>query len=602
MIQWLKQYTLTKLAGLIILSAVIYGQFSLKPWEEKQVVTADAIGYYSYLPAMFIYDDLKLEHPEKFAGDVWYLTHPNGSRYIKFTCGMAIAYSPFFFIAHSLAESLGYPADGYSVPYQFALAMSALVFLLIALIFLSKLLLLYFKDLTVAVTLLILFTGTNAYTYYSVHMIQAHGYSLALIAVFLYCTVQWISDPRLSQAIWIGLTAGLFVLIRPIDVLFLLALPLINVLSLADLKKRFMLFRRWRLHILIMFLGFCIMLLPQLLYFKTISGSFLFFPYSGESFFFGSPHLFDSLLSYRNGWLVYSPLMLLAIIGFFFLRKMPVRFGTFLVPTALIYFYVIASWWCWWYSGFGNRAYINLYPLLSIPLAGFIQWILEKKWLIRTGFKLVVMAGIALSCFQSYQFAYGVLHWSGMTKEAYWDAFLREYPSQIYETLLRLPVDEQQKNGRDVVLEPVEEITYRAHFSFENVESCDPSLTRFLQKTDALHGTGSIRVDNGLDFIGEIRIPVKDAQAISITGWTKDPPRGLMLMVKENPDPGYFQLSEMAREHQNGWDKLQLYKTIPEDFRTDTLILQIWNPWREPFVLDDLDIKMLKYTYIEKER
>ena len=59
-----KQNVLTKLTGLIILLAVVYGQFSQKQWnDEGAVITADARGYYAYLPAIFIHDDLRLEHP-----------------------------------------------------------------------------------------------------------------------------------------------------------------------------------------------------------------------------------------------------------------------------------------------------------------------------------------------------------------------------------------------------------------------------------------------------------------------------------------------------------------------------------------------------------
>jgi hypothetical protein len=597
-----KQNSLTKITGIFILGVVLFAQFSQKTWnDENDVITADVRGYYAYLPALFIQDDLRLEHPENFASEVWYSENEEGTRFIKYSCGMAIVYSPFFLIAHTLAEPMGAPANGYSYPYKFALAMSAIVYLIIALIFLSKLLLRYFSDSVVSITLLILFLGTNALHYYTGNMTYSHGYSLTLISVFLYCAVRWIERPAFKWAIWIGITTGLFVLIRPIDVLFILFLPLFNLTSFEDLKLRFALFWKKKYHVIVMLLLFFLMLLPQLLYFKSISGSFLFYSYTGEPFYFGNPHLFDSILSYRNGWLVYSPLMVLSILGLFFIRKQKAAFGAFLLPVSLLYFYVISAWWCWWYVGFGNRAFINLYPILAISLACFVQFAITGGRLKRVGFKVFVLFGLMLSAFQTYQYDVGGIHWGAMTKDAFWSSFLREKPSQTLNNLLRYPVTEQQILGKDIILAPSEETIYTINYSFDNTNSCDSTMLPFLQFDEARNGKGALRADEGMEYLGKIPISVKDVGALYITAWVKDLPDQVNLGLSRI-EPFYYHSSSEVAERKGDWSKIHMLGWVPVGFGADSVDFILWNQGKHAFILDDLQIKAVRYSYSEKER
>ncbi|RYD72715.1 MAG: hypothetical protein EOP53_21425 [Sphingobacteriales bacterium] len=165
----------------------------------------------------------------------------------------------------------------------------------------------------------------------------------------------------------------------------------------------------------------------QLLYWKLLSGSWLFDSYKGEgNFTFTSPHIFDGLFSYKKGWFVYTPLMLLAVAGFFWVKKF--------VPAALlallVYFviniYFTFSWNPWWYGGsFGMRALIQMYAIMSFGLASFLTFMFNKDWRKELAF-LLVAACIYLNLFQTWQFRKGMIHWEEMTKEKYWDVFLKD--------------------------------------------------------------------------------------------------------------------------------------------------------------------------------
>ena len=115
--------------ALILLCAVTVAVRCTMP--QRQVLTWDVFGYYLYLPAGFIHDDPALQDRawldevmttyEPSSTLYQLVDGPDGKRVIKYSSGMAVLYAPFFFVAHVLADPLGFPADGFSAPYQLAI-------------------------------------------------------------------------------------------------------------------------------------------------------------------------------------------------------------------------------------------------------------------------------------------------------------------------------------------------------------------------------------------------------------------------------------------------------------------------------------------------
>lgn len=590
----------TKLAGFFIVAIVLFFQFAEQQWDDKErVIASDVQGYYGYLPAIFIHNDLSLEHPEKFGGKIWYRENKEGKRYIKYTCGMAIMYSPFFFTAHVFASTLGEKADGYSRPYRFALSMAAIFYLTLALVFLSKFLLLYFKDKTVAVTLLVLFTGTNLWHYYILDVALSHGYSFCLLSVFLYCAARWLSHPKLKWALWMGVSAGLMVLIRPIDIVFLLFLPLFNVNSLSCIKERFALFFKYKVHVAIGGVLFCLVLLPQILYYKHILGSLSVYPYTNESFFFLHPHLFDSVFSYRNGWLVYSPLMVFSILGVLLLGKLFKGARILVLTVFSVYFYLIASWWCWWYVGFGNRAFINLYPILSIPLVCLVQFVMSKKLMFQIAFYSIIIAGIVLNVFQSSQVQKHAMHWGAMTKDAYWETFAKNSPTQLFASYLRFPVTERALQGTDEVYVPVYDTVYSIHKSFDQPVPNDSVFSPFLTEKKSFKGRGSLFIPKDSLFTLEHYVSVADANRLYFTAWTKNADELVLVLSGYDTIP-FYSASDEVYKTKNNWDKIHLYTTLPDDFVPDSLFFYLWNKGNKNFWIDELHVTATFCNYVEK--
>jgi hypothetical protein len=166
-------------------------------------MTWDAFGYYLYLPFTFIYNDISLHNFETVNSIIsTYKNTPafyqamqleSGNWVFKYSSGMALLYSPFFFIAHLFAKLGGFAADGFSRPYQIAIHLGSLFYTLCGILFSAKILTRFFKDIISSLTLIVVFLGTNYFLHTSMHAQGAmpHNYLFTLYAVLIWCTIKW---------------------------------------------------------------------------------------------------------------------------------------------------------------------------------------------------------------------------------------------------------------------------------------------------------------------------------------------------------------------------------------------------------------------------
>ena len=451
----LKKIGFSKIALVLVIIIVAYIDINLGLWKDDgRVIVHDVYVYYAYLPVTFIYHDLALEKIENgaFYNDqyvLWPKETPIGKKVITASTGMAFLYFPFFIVAHWYAQIFDYPQTGYSLPYRFALMLSSFVYLLIGLAFLRKLLLKYFSELVTGLVILLLPLTTNMLWYLVVESPMTHVYNFALISVFLYLTNRWYERSTFMRAVLIGSLAGLIALIRPTNILILLVFLLWDVKSLKEFGARILFFLcNWK-KVLIMIAGFFLVWIPQFIYWKVQAGQFLYFSYpDDQGFFFGNPQIMDILFSWRKGWLIYTPVMIFALLGLPVLWK---NYRKFFVPVLIFFIvnvYVLSSWWDWWFGGgFGIRAFIDMYGVMALPLAAFITWALSRKAVLKYALILVFVLVTVRSTFHHIQYHYGAIHWVAMTKEAYMDSFWRIRPSEKFQDLIRDPDYDAARKG-----------------------------------------------------------------------------------------------------------------------------------------------------------
>jgi hypothetical protein len=190
---------------------------------------------------------------------------------------------------------------------------------------------------------------------------------------------------------------------------------------------RFSFYLKHFLQVIILLFFAIIVWVPQMIYWKMQVGSYLYFSYAGESFFWNNPHIFEILFGFRKGLFIYTPLIILSYLGIIFCFKQLKLWRLTLITFIPLNIYIMSCWWCWWYGGsFGQRPMIDSFPLLAIPMAELINTILNKsKWFIAP-LALIFSFFIYLNIFQSFQYEKGLIHYDSMSKEAYFKIFLEK--------------------------------------------------------------------------------------------------------------------------------------------------------------------------------
>ena len=408
-----------------------YGSFVFYPkWQKPQTeaeLSWDIAGYYFYLPAFFIYNDplkvgFKDDIQKKYNPQTVYystaLYPPTGNQVMKYASGMAIMYAPAFFAAHFSARFLGYAADGFSLPYQFAIQFWSLLVAFVGLYYVRKVLIkLKFSDKAVAVTLVLYILATNYLDYASVTNAMPHSYIFTLYALLVWNILKFyenganekIENKRTIQegqqtkeyaqavfnkkskiqnskfkillpAIGIGTTIGLAVLARPSELPIILLPVLWGIGSLDDAGQRLLFLKENILSIAVAVITFAAWVSVQLIYWKAATGKFLYNSYGdGEDFFdWKHPHIIVGLFSAQKGWFVYTPIMIFAVFGLVLLFKK--QRGIFFPITVFLaaFIYVSFAYKIWWYAAsIGQRQMIQTYSILAIPFAAFVQWLLD---------------------------------------------------------------------------------------------------------------------------------------------------------------------------------------------------------------------------------
>jgi hypothetical protein len=411
----------------VITSNINWGENS---W--KSIVEADAKGYYAYLPAVFIYQDLNFgffDHIEKqkyFNEDTYYEYRIAAHDKVinKYYCGTALLEWPFFCIAHGITTISGGDSDGYSKLYPIMISVAALFYLFIGLLFVNATLKLYgLGEWRRALVLAVLVFGTNLF-YYSVgEPGTSHIFSFCFVAVFFYCAKNYFMSCE-KKYFWImGLLLGLITLIRPVNVLMIFALPFAAG-SWPALQNGIREALKHKFQLISGVLYFMLVVSIQFIYYKLSTGYFFVYSYGTEKFDFLHPHIFDILFSYKKGLFLYTPIYLLSLAGLFFLWKKD-KFSFFSGFMFFIFItYVFSSWWQWYYGGsFSSRVYVEILPIFAVWLGvalGLCTNRLTKITAVATLTILTIICQI-----QTYQYRYYQIHWSDMDKQKYWQVFLK---------------------------------------------------------------------------------------------------------------------------------------------------------------------------------
>lgn len=597
------------LIQLVVLLSILLVAFRLLI-NPSNMLTWDVFGYYLYLPAKFIYSDTGLSNQEwlqelmaKYqpSTTLYQLVHiENGNWVIKYTMGLSILYAPFFFLAHFIAEPLGYAADGLSLPYQYSLTLCGLVYAMIGLVFLSKILRHFFSRKTSAIVMILIFFGTN-YFHLTIYdgTLLSHNFLFSFYSILIWYTIKWHKEPILNYAIVIGFALGFITLIRPTEAICILIPLLWSQKRLNYLNNKLYLFKTYYLHIIAASACAFIIIVPQLIYWKSISGEYLFYSYSnnaGEGLDFLSPHTLNFLFSFRKGWFIYTPIILFAFAGLIplYKKKNKAIFYTIVIFIVLD-IYLSSCWTTWWYAGgsFSSRSMVPAYALLAIPMGYITDSIRKSKS--RVFWLIIALLLIALNLFQSWQFENYILDKERMTREYYFAIFGKTAVTDDDKKKLLVDRSSETAEGFNKVANNYEQKTlYRNNF--DNV----PNEQKVCVLNDKNQFSPGVNIkyselthQNHAWIIGSAKIFIPE---------TYDEALPLFVASFHHKGKPYkYRTFEIKKSDilYNTWNTIELFYLTPEvRSKDDNLKIYIWHRGNKEILIDEINL----FLYSPKQK
>jgi hypothetical protein len=563
---------------------------------DQLVMKADALGYYAYLPAVFIYHDATFSFKDYYEktyytpNDFSEFRNKQKDRYVdKYFCGVAILESPFFLAAHCIALIFNLPADGYSHVYQWALIFAAVFYLYLGFKALHKLLLQFYnRPWIILFVLCIIYFGTNLFHYSTRDPAMSHVYSFSLSCIMALSLYQLCFNPQHKWLIISMFSFGLIIAIRPVNIIMIGLFPV-----MAGSWKRIGMAINYAFNDLKYLLGGILILIFPLLiqsllwYWQT--GQFIVYSYGEEGFNWSKPEIINILFSYNKGWFLYTPIAFIGLTGI----VVSFRFNRFRTISALIYMalviYVLSSWWNWWYGyGFGQRAFIDFLVIPALGLTFLFK--ISQNLFLKIFLFTISIAAIAINQVQDLQYRHYILRWGNMDRAAYWKVFLKT--SEKYNGIIWNDIDALRKKETKGI-----RVSYKNDFEDKQSQSRDNILETNLAK----NGKYAAEINDKTHICPLRKEELMDCDtSVQASVWFYGkPPVNSVLAIKVM-DAGKIIFSDSIRllifaGHNNTWTEAVIKKRFPGKLpRHPVLDAYISNEnTNEELLLDDFQADIL---------
>lgn len=403
-----------------------------------KVINEDAFGYYLVLPALFKFNDpdflfldttLKKEEAYKNYIPPVVNTIDNGQSVCKYFSGVAILQSPFYLFARLTDTDNG---NGFEQHYHNWMLVPSIFYCLLACLILYKRFIIWELNSWLGLGILFLITlGTNLYAYITYDPGYSHVYSFFALTLLSECLIRFKESGRITHLTLGLLFYGLVVVIRPLNGVIGLLIPLfighelINILKKAPLKTA-----SYSLLALFIFPGI------QSFFWHWQTGRWLVYPYAGENLDLGQPQIWEFVFGFNCGWAIYTPSIFLLLVSGILLAFLNQRLKLALVATGMstILIYLLS---CWYYLHYGctagSRPITEFYGLIGLLFAKGLIDLKRYKSIKFTILGLLVMTYM-YNRIVIYQFYNHIINWCDMDKHRLEMVFLRTHEVYNYST------------------------------------------------------------------------------------------------------------------------------------------------------------------------
>ncbi len=362
----------------IILGSIALNYVSKQPYGFfRSSFFADKAGYYVYLPYVFKYGLETSQLPDSVVVKTGLgFNLENEKIYTKYPIGVAYMEAPFFLSAYTIDAVFlnGVNSNPFGDYYKEAMVWAPSFYVAIGLylLFLSLQLLQVPWGVSLVATGFTLL-GTSLFYYTILDGLMSHSFSFSLFSAFSYLWLKLLYGSSQKIIKWLlALVVVFIVLVRPFNAIMI---PVFAI-ALAYISQKPLVFA---VEIALKLLAYIVpmaivFIIPQLLYYKFVRGSWLLYSYGEESFNFLNPELFKVFFHPTQGLLYYVPSFIFLFLILYYQALIKPKHWLFMAISVAGLIYVLSSWHSWSFGcGFGIRAYVDYLPLLILPLAFFLS-------------------------------------------------------------------------------------------------------------------------------------------------------------------------------------------------------------------------------------
>jgi len=404
------------------------------PLVTPRIYASDEVQYFSYLRSLWFDRDVSFENEythfyesgiarsEGFHETFLERTTDAGRRINFATIGCALLWAPFYGIGDLVARALhaaGRPvaADGYSWPYVAAVSYASALYGFLALMIARHLarrlgapgsaLAAHASLSTIAIWI-----GTPLLFYMYIAPPMSHAPSAFAVALCLWAWLRAREGWHPGATALLGITVALMAMVREQDALVAVAPAFDWVAALARTRDR-----HERSRLLVSgaagSAACLVAYVPQALAYLALNGHIGPSRLVARKMTWTAPHALQVLGSPAHGFLIWTPLAVLALAGLFFLPRLAraasagaLTAGLVLAVAAQVY--VAGSVESWTVAGaFGQRRFVALTAVLVIGLAALLAML--RPMALRIGAAVIVLVCIWWNVALMAQFGAGLM-------------------------------------------------------------------------------------------------------------------------------------------------------------------------------------------------
>jgi|APCry1669188910_1035180.scaffolds.fasta_scaffold00018_28 hypothetical protein len=457
---------------------------------------------------------------------------------------------------------------------------------------------------TTLATLFLLFLGTNFFLMTVFGEAKQASILFALMTVVVYMTQRWNEKQGWLEVIIAGCCMGCLVFIKPAGFASLLLFVFWGAYDKETFRTKWEQVKENALQ-----LGLLIVLVSAGIVLRLI------FPHAFEGIIFNdyfsrkkavfslAPWLWTMFFSVRNGWLIYTPLVLCSIPGFYLLstRNKSIFYATFLyslVFTLLLASSPIAAV----PNSFSQAKMTEVFAVLLIPIGYFVSWIFEGGWPRRILTLLVLVSLAVLNLFQTWQYKTGILNPFVTTPEYYTAVFLKTHAglkTRVLQEVSSLDLCECLASEKDFSISTI---------AFQGFEKEESDVGEHLQGRVFYRGTHSFRLDSMVRHTPAMIIKLTDLPASYPLGFrfsafvyaeekNHDKPLNLVVTLVHKGSKYRTKVCEVSPDTaaNSSWQYRKMDYVIPyQPDQDDELNVFVWYTGTQEIYVDDLKVELFE--------